>query len=154
MRPAFWNPPISAAATAHSSGAVDDDGVQVSALGKIWFPKEKGTRPRRLNSPIKKVSNQSSQISSGEAVLGELNVCKSKCKDLEKKMLSLEEERDTLYAQCARGRTKIMELQGLFQNAKEELEKNAANLEVLTRNQMDSFLGRFDAALRLFISDV
>ena len=33
--------------------------------------------------------------------------------------LSLEEERDTLYAQCARGRTKIMELQGLFQNAKE-----------------------------------
>eukprot|EP00731_Ephydatia_muelleri_P008367 Em0004g705a len=120
MRPAFWNPPISAAATAHSSGAVDDDGVQYLLLmGVFRFPKEKGTRPRRLNSPIKKVSNQSSQISSGEAVLGELNVCKSKCKDLEKKMLSLEEERDTLYAQCARGRTKIMELQGLFQNAKE-----------------------------------
>lgn len=55
-------------------------------MGVFRFPKEKGTRPRRLNSPIKKVSNQSSQISSGEAVLGELNVCKSKCKDLEKKM--------------------------------------------------------------------
>ena len=33
--------------------------------------------------------------------------------------LSLEEERDTLYAQCVRGRTKIMELQALFHNAKE-----------------------------------
>ena len=33
--------------------------------------------------------------------------------------LSLEEERDTLSAQCVRSRTKVIELQGLFQNAKE-----------------------------------
>ena len=33
--------------------------------------------------------------------------------------LSLEEERDTLSAQCVRSRTKVVELQGLYQNAKE-----------------------------------
>ena len=33
--------------------------------------------------------------------------------------LSLEEERDTLSAQCVRSRAKVVELQGLYQNAKE-----------------------------------
>ena len=65
---------------------VSDLVVAFIILCVVRCSNETRSRPRQLNSPVGKAPSHPGHHGDSEAILGELNVCKSKCQELEKKM--------------------------------------------------------------------